>query len=256
MNVNNEILKIWNTHKDDIIDLLGRIDPSQEMLSPLFYPDMSQHKNTILFIGLNPSYNERLVDNLSENQNLTELLKNWHDLNQDEIEAIIKFDTSVKEPDEKGLKTKYPYFQKFQYIVNSINESKNSTELLKWEHIDLFFYRMTSQSQFKQLIYLDNNQTELNNFARSQLVLSKQLIEIIQPKLIVVANAFASTLFKEEIYKSQIQFEEEKGYHLLELDSNKLKTPVFFTSMLTGQRALDNHSFERLCWHIKKVLED
>ena len=57
-----------------------------------------------------------MIDKLSGNQNLTELLKNWHDLNQDEIEAIIEFDTSVKEVDEKGLKTKYPYFQRFQYI--------------------------------------------------------------------------------------------------------------------------------------------
>lgn len=29
--------------------------------------------------------------------------------------------------------------------------------------------------------------------------------------------------------------------------------PFFFSSMLTGQRALDNGSFERLVWHIKKV---
>ena len=116
MNVNDEILKIWNTHKDDISDLLGKVDPSQKMLAPLFYPNIQEIKNTILFIGLNPSYNENMIDKLSGNQNLTELLKNWHDLNQDEIEAIIEFDTSVKEVDEKGLKTKYPYFQRFQYI--------------------------------------------------------------------------------------------------------------------------------------------
>jgi len=30
--------------------------------------------------------------------------------------------------------------------------------------------------------------------------------------------------------------------------------PIFFTSMLTGQRALDNGSFERLIWHINFVL--
>ena len=226
------------------------------MLAPLFYPNIQEIKNTILFIGLNPSYNENMIDKLSGNQNLTELLKNWHDLNQDEIEAIIEFDTSVKEVDEKGLKTKYPYFQRFQYIVNSINKSRNNVELLKWEHIDLFFYRMTSQSKFKQLIYVDKHETELNPFAKKQIMLSKQLIELMQPKLIVVANAFASTLFKEEMHKHKIHFDEEKGYHLLELHSNKPRIPVFLTSMLTGQRALDNHSLERLCWHIKKSLED
>ncbi|MEK7256563.1 MAG: hypothetical protein AAB316_17540, partial [Bacteroidota bacterium] len=29
--------------------------------------------------------------------------------------------------------------------------------------------------------------------------------------------------------------------------------PVFFTSMLAGQRALDKGSFERLKWHLKWV---
>jgi len=29
--------------------------------------------------------------------------------------------------------------------------------------------------------------------------------------------------------------------------------PFFFTSMLTGQRALDNGSFKRLIWHINFV---
>lgn len=118
------------------------------------------------------------------------------------------------------------------------------------------FYRMTSQSKFKKLIYIDKRETELNTFARKQIMLSKQLIKIMQPKLIVVANAFASTLFNEEMYKHKIHFDEDKGYHLLELDPNKPKTPVFFSSMLTGQRALDNYSFDRLHWHIKKALED
>ena len=29
---------------------------------------------------------------------------------------------------------------------------------------------------------------------------------------------------------------------------------TFFTSMLTGQRALDRYSYQRLKWHIKEVL--
>jgi hypothetical protein len=30
--------------------------------------------------------------------------------------------------------------------------------------------------------------------------------------------------------------------------------PIFFTSMLTGQRALDKGSYARLIWHIKYAL--
>jgi hypothetical protein len=34
------------------------------------------------------------------------------------------------------------------------------------------------------------------------------------------------------------------------------QTSVFFTSMLSGQRALDIGSRERLIWHLAKVLKE
>lgn len=51
----------------------------------------------------------------------------------------------------------------------------------------------------------------------------------------------------------KIEYDLESGYHNLVLGS--LKIPLFFSGMLTGQRALDNGSFERLKWHIKKAVE-
>ena len=32
--------------------------------------------------------------------------------------------------------------------------------------------------------------------------------------------------------------------------------PVFFSSMLSGQRALDKGSLERLQWHVKRTLQE
>ena len=49
-------------------------------------------------------------------------------------------------------------------------------------------------------------------------------------------------------------FDEKLGTHKIVNNSDLDNTPVFFTSMLTGQRALDKGSFERLNWHINFVL--
>jgi len=51
------------------------------------------------------------------------------------------------------------------------------------------------------------------------------------------------------------EFDDEIGTYRI-IKNDKLKhTPVFFTSMLTGQRALDLGSYERLIWHILFVLK-
>lgn len=43
-------------------------------------------------------------------------------------------------------------------------------------------------------------------------------------------------------------FDPQVGHNYYDIDGNAI--PIFFASMLTGQRALDNYSFERLQWHL------
>jgi hypothetical protein len=50
------------------------------------------------------------------------------------------------------------------------------------------------------------------------------------------------------------EFDENLGTHKIVNNSELENVPVFFTSMLSGQRALDNGSYQRLIWHIKYVL--
>lgn len=50
------------------------------------------------------------------------------------------------------------------------------------------------------------------------------------------------------------EFCTELGTHKIIRHKTLNGTPVFFTSMLSGQRALDNGSKERLIWHIGKIL--
>ena len=51
------------------------------------------------------------------------------------------------------------------------------------------------------------------------------------------------------------QFDEKLGTHKIINNLELENTPVFFTSMLTGHRAIDNGSFERLKWHINFILK-
>jgi hypothetical protein len=101
------------------------------------------------------------------------------------------------------------------------------------------------------------------DFIYKQLEISKQVIELARPKIIVVNNSLARKYLgldknidrNENIWMNfTFDFDPNIGTYLISEGVLK-NTPVFFTSMLTGQRALDRGSYERLMWHINFVLE-
>lgn len=225
--INQEAWELWEDTFQD----------NDNVYVPMIYPTIK--KERILFIGLNPSFNERsfritLKDTPYSN---IDPKKDFHWSNRAD------FNPEIAEKFEVRQKEVVPFFAKFREIAEYTS--------MNWEHIDLFFYRETSQKHLTQLIYPKN---KLSDFGRRQIELSKQLILEAIPKVIVVANAFASRLFKNEVFKEELKegIDEEHGYHVLRLNGRAI--PVFLASMLTGQRAMDNYSYERLKWHIKKSL--
>ncbi len=50
----------------------------------------------------------------------------------------------------------------------------------------------------------------------------------------------------------ELAWDEDAGFH--HRRSVARATPWFFSGILTGQRALDNHSFKRLRWHVRRAL--
>jgi hypothetical protein len=93
-------------------------------------------------------------------------------------------------------------------------------------------------------------------FFKKQLAISKDIIEEAIPRIVVVNNTFARDLMlgtrgEEKLF--EFEFSDVLGTHKIVNNKALGEIPVFFTSMLTGQRALDNGSFERLGWHIKFV---
>lgn len=147
----------------------------------------------------------------------------------------------------------HPYFLKFEELADYCGE--------KWTHVDLLYLIETNQKVAECLSYTDVN------FLSAQLDITFDIIKRIKPKVIIVVNAFASEFFGKMKNHKHSNF--EKIWKGFDLDFNKdfdnnigtynieiagVMTPIFFSGMLSGKRALDLGSFERLKWQVKKVL--
>lgn len=181
-------------------------------------------KDSILFVGLNPSFT--LVNEPKEPEEI------FYNLSQQD---------------------NYKYFKRFEEISNASG--------IAWEHIDMLWIRETNQNNIISLA----KKPEGLDFIWKHLRLTKELLEQTEPRVIVVANTVARTYLGKDIESNGknkwlgylFEFDETIGTHrITNNDSNLLGIPVFFTSMLTGQRAMDNGSYERLKWHIKKIISN
>ncbi len=211
--INEKIIKLWQTNRN-------------QKRSPNFYPELK--KNALLFIGLNPSFSIIGLKQILKDE------KQYSDILND-LDSYFNFNTfedgKVEVFKSIGLlaKAKYPYFKKFAEISKELN--------IEWEHIDLLFERETNQKVIEKKIN--------DYFYQEQIKLSIELISIIEPKIIVIENAFASKVLKNAL---ELKWNENLGTYLTKTDK-----PVFLSSMLTGQRALDIGSYERLIWHLKLI---
>lgn len=197
-----EIEAIWKEDKYDYIESKKRGFAVQDDLE----------ENSLMFIGINPSYNG--------------------------ISGNIFYDNSHGET--------HQYFKKFIDISSQVG--------LNWTHLDLLFLRETNQKVVKSLA--DSNLG--HTFFDEQLKISKKIIERSKPKIIVVNNTYARDLLHSELFSSpkyNFEFDETIGTYRIVKNKELNGIPIFFTSMLTGQRALDLGSYKRLIWHIKYVLK-
>ncbi len=223
----DRVLEIWNKFKD--IPVLNDI-ACEYRKSPLL-PKIVK-KNTILFIGVNPAYSKSRKHEIIDNE------IGFYPLISDDIKDI-------------------PYFEKFKSIANYCNNSE-------WTHLDLFFLRETNQEIIEELSY------KHIDFLQAQLDITNEIINKISPKIIVVSNSLASEFFGKKKQKHSPYFDGEKiwiGHNLdFEKDFNtkigtytirigEKETPIIFSGMLSGQRALDLGSLERLKWQIKMILD-
>ena len=229
--INQEIFNIWERH----------CTRSDDILVPLIYPPTLK-KGGLLFIGMNPSFRKNgresfrklISETKYQNINPTEFFR-WSNHTNFDLEMRSEIERLVWIRIHSNPSS---YFKKFIEIAKSVK--------LNWAHIDLLFWRETSQKKVKERFFHRHKPEEPNAFAADQLMLSDELIRIVDPKLIVIPNAFASHIMKNRL---NLHFCDELGCHIGNIDGRSI--PFFLGSMLSGQRALDVYSYQRLKWHIK-----
>lgn len=220
--LNSDIKKIWE-----------ECLPSTNSRVPLFFPEFGDVD--VLFIGINPSFSQRGFNTQTKGSSYdTICMEEYFSYPQHPSFSIL----DSLEMDALAHKL-HPYFRRFHNISEELS--------LTWTHIDLFFVRETSQKKVREMIF--NKYPELSVFGERQLTVAKKLIAQSKPRIIVVVNALASRIFEHHI---GAKFDNELGCHITELSGKP--TPAILGSMLTGQRALDNYSFQRLKWQINHVL--
>ena len=177
----------------------------------------------LLFVGMNPSFSYKAMKKPIP-----------------DIDAQYAFRSDLKVRDD--LETLPAYENKYAYF-GAFNEMQEKTGLL-WDHIDLFYVRETNQ---KRVLEWVTGNGRANEFGRAQLAVTMDILVAANPAVIVVANACAARLFSSDLFPNA-KWNERIGCYLLPLGSDSV--PVFYSSMLSGQRALDIESRKRLTWHI------
>lgn len=214
--VEERLNTLWEEFKDEEFCKLSPVSISK-------VPD-----NGLVFIGINPSLSKEERERLkNKDNNNCEFYKLHYDINSN-----------------------YRYFKKFFDISEKTG--------INWGHIDLLYHRETNQKKVSGLLKTDRGK----DFIYKQCMISKivldKLIDENKPRIFIVNN----TLARELLGEYHTEKPTKKSHHWIGYDfvfSEDIGTyvyknnPFFFTSMLTGQRALDNGSYQRLIWHINLV---
>lgn len=246
-NYEERLKKIFNKQAydgEEILDLIEKGYTAPESIV----------KNAILFVGINPSLGR----------------------GKEPIRGFYK--DPLREEDNS-----IPYFDKMKEVGKKLHEY-DSTRKLAFASFDLLYFQETHQRSVDSLLRVEKKNGKGGlDFIWEQLELSQKILEEAQPQILVVSNTKARQFLgrdmkqnkkgerdmkqnkKEEWdnewlgYTFEPEVDKEFGTHKI-TGNNLFKTrlvgtPVFFTSMLSGQRALDNGSYERLVWHIDFVLK-
>lgn len=198
----------------------------------VFQYDEDETECDLLFVGINPSYTEK-----------------------EEIKA--------SQPDY-SRNTIRAYFKPFGDIHNELRETLSIDQYSNWTHLDLFVHRETNQNELKKLMSDDSGR----GFIMESLDIAKQRLTHIKPKVIVISNALAREFSgknrgidkKGGAYGIWMGLEfdkmdEEFGSFKVKNVKELANTHFLFSSMLSGQRALDVGSRERLVWQVKRILK-
>lgn len=236
---NSKIIELFDSYPNDLF--LSRV--------PMIYDDLQQ--SDILFVGINPSFisiekSFKFVQNHSQN---FEELKYLSELSFEQYKSIFQDvqrlvdNLKILGDIHSVFKGKYVYFNKFKFIAEYLN--------VKIEHLDLIPIRETSQSLVAGII------GQNHEFKTACLDLFYQTIELINPKAVIIENSVVRDMVLSSAdQRIKNYFPDYSFKHFINSDVgtpiNDNGVAIYYTSMLTGQRAMDLGSYHRLLWSLNK----
>lgn len=243
--VNSRIVEAWENH----VEFLQSNRPEDESpwpRWPALYDNIVENPE-VLYVGLNPSF--------YASQMGRRIVESTYDLDMDDLRWT-GFEKEVAEFlkwERTYAKENYAYFKPMRSFADENG--------LNWDHIDVFVTRVTSQNKLDESLGLEAYAMgeKQNAFLEKQVDLFFDLLHKISPKVIVVENAFARDFLKQTRLKGEKYnltpedgVDPNKGFQTIDLGG---QVPIFFTGMLSGRRALDIGSRQRLEWHILQALK-
>jgi len=205
-----------------------------EAYLPTQYPKPKQ--GALVFVGMNPSFSSKWWKSLLLRPETPrfdpDTFFQWPpspDFNSETSDTI------------EALAHKYhPFFSPHRTLAQALNKN--------WEHFDLFAYRGTEQRSVRDLVLDQKNPEMLTKFGQKQFQVFNELLSLAKPAVVVVINALASQIYMQQ---RRPEFDTHQGCYQDAVGTHRF--PVLLSGMLTGTRALDRFSRDRLFWHVAKA---
>ena len=211
-------------------DKQGRIgDPN---LIPLFEISNKMHEGSpILFVGMNPSGTD------------VEHYKDYDAHYKSSPHQVFIYD---------GDSTYYRAMRKFAFeCLQGIEPQLQQEEDAEgfYSELDLFGIVQSTQEIVQKDFLADPDKYG------KLFDIFLDYVKRINPKVIIVANAFVRRILQQPSPKFTVKKNEEFGGYTFKINSMEdFKSQLYFSSMLSGQRALDKGSWENLVWLVRNFL--
>lgn len=226
--LNDKITKLWKKYHD--FTNVYHKEVMNRVPSYLYKP---KSNNKILFIGLNPAFQERK----ETHKNFINYSFN-SEIKIEDINYFSNINKDSKDPNSNHYYSKY--FKIFHDFAEKLEEEG-------FEHCDLFLMRETDSKIVKQMV---EKEGVLGGFGIEQLNILKLHIANLSPKVIIIPNAMAAEYYRQIILENST-VNEEAGVYYTEINNKKIPT-ILCGSWQYGR--LDKYTEAILVRHIKSAM--
>jgi len=244
---------IWKNH----IENPDELNPRDNIVDRGYHIEKELPKGGILFLGMNPSYPKGTENDTKKRTYIRKKDKDTFvygdSYNLEKIkETCFKQKEDLKDVDIRTQKYWKPIVDAAVRIIQENTLKKEDIEReLKFCHHDLFFVRETDQKKVLSL------RAKYDDFYKKQLDYSKDIIEKAAPKIIIVINAGAGNLIREELGTDFFGFipvtswNEECGVDIVKIGEREV--PIIFTGMLSSTGRINKGTETTLFWNIRHI---